>query len=126
MNIKIVNSEGVEEVSQPVEIKDPERSIAQDGVLMTQQVAELFDLKPSEINQFKGKLESLIEYAKLKTDDHSPDGIKWAIRQLGVKVGTPPLGENLINYLNIYARLYLEGKHIEEQKQQFLKGEKDE
>lgn len=100
-------------------------AVIPEGVLLREQVAQTFDLKPSEISQYKGKLDTLIEYAKLKTDDHSPEGLKWAIRQLGVKVGTPPLGEKLINYLNLYARLYLEGRHIDEEKQKFLRGEHD-
>lgn len=97
-----------------------------EGEYMRDQLARTFDLSASEVSQYKTKLDTLIEYAKLKTDDHTPEGIKWAIRQLGVKVGTPPLGEKLINYLNLYARLYLEGHRINKEKEKFLRGETDE
>lgn len=109
---------------QPVEIKDPQTLVADTG-LLRDQVAMMFDMKPSEISENKDRLNTLIEYAKLKTDDHSPEGIKWALRSLGIKLGTPPLGEKLIRYLHIYAKLYLDGKRIEQQKEQFLKGDKD-
>lgn len=123
MDIRIVGDNTSESKAEEANI--PNKTTIPDSTLLVEQVAQTFDMKPSEVSQYKGKLESLIEYAKYKTDDHSPEGIKWAIRQLGVKVGTPPLGEKLINYLNLYARLYLEGKHIEEQKEKFLRGEQD-
>ena len=126
MDIKIVGDNGqvVEQTQEPVGQATPNLTIPE-GEFLLQQVAQTFDLKPSEISQHKTKLNTLIEYAKLKTDEHTPEGIKWAIRQLGVKVGTPPLGEKLINYLTKYAYLYLEGKKIDKQKEMFLKGEKD-
>lgn len=125
MDIKIVNQNNEEVTPQIKEPADP-ATLQQDGVMMVQQVAELFDYKPSEISQQKGKINTLIEYAKTKTDDHSPQGIKWAIRQLGIKLGTPPMTERLIDYLHRYAYLYLEGKKIEAQKEKFLRGERDE
>lgn len=122
--IKIINDQGLpqEEPQAPV---TPNTVIA-DTDLMPERVGQMFDIKPSEISKYKGKLETLIQYAKLKTDDHTPEGIKWALRSLGTKLGTPPLGEKLINYLHIYAKIYLQGKTIDEQKQKFLKGESDE
>ena len=123
MDIRIVGDNAPDPTAEVV--STPKQTTIPDSTLLVEQVAQTFDMKPSEVSQYKGKLESLIEYAKYKTDDHSPEGIKWAIRQLGVKVGTPPRGEKLINYLNLYARLYLEGKHIEERKEKFLRGEKD-
>jgi len=73
------------------------------GEILQQQVAQLFDLKTNEVSQFANKIQTLIDYAKTQTDNHSPEGIKWAIRDLSFKVGTPPLGEKMINYLTLYA-----------------------
>jgi len=126
MDIKVVDANGENIQREVKEIPTPP-TIQPDGVMLREQIAKtLFDFKPSEMSSYKDKLDTLITYAKMKTDDHSPDGIKWALRQLGVKLGTPPLGEKLINYLNVYAKLYLESKRVEAEKDKFLRGEKDE
>ena len=123
-DITIVD-ENNEPIEQAKEIATPP-VVEQDGVMLREQVAKiLFDFNPSEMASYKDKLNTLIDYAKLKTDDHSPDGIKWALRQLGMKLGTPPLGEKLINYLHVYAKLYLQGRRIEEAKNRYLRGEVD-
>lgn len=124
MDIKIVNEQGEVEETKREAMADPQ-GLQQDGVLMVQQVGELFDYKPSELAEHKDKIKLLIEYAKTKTDDHSPAGIKWAIRDLQMKLGTPPMAERLINYLHRYAYLYLDGKRVEREKEKFLRGEKD-
>lgn len=103
----------------PIEIKTPP-SVSEDGLIMRSEVAKLFDFTPNDISANKNKLDTLIEYAKMKTEDHSPEGLKWAIRQLGVKLGTPPLTERLIEYLHRFAYLELESRRIEEQKNKFL------
>lgn len=125
MDIKVVDDKGLPIEQEIKEIPTPP-TIQPDGVMLREQIAKsLFDFKPSEMASYKDKLETLITYAKMKTDDHSPDGIKWALRNLGVKLGTPPLGEKLINYLHVYAKLYLESKRVEAEKDKFLRGEKD-
>lgn len=124
MNIKVVDDTG-EEIQNNTsdETRENESEVSVTGRLLEDQVAQIFDLKPSELGQYRDKLRVLIEYAKSKTDDHSPDGIKWALRSLGVKLGTPPLGEKLINYLHIYAKLHLQGQRIDQEKQKYLRGE---
>jgi len=67
-------------------------SVVPVGTLLTERVAQLFDLKPSEVSKYTSKLNTLIDYAKVKTEDHSVSGLKWAIKSLGTKLGTPPLG----------------------------------
>jgi hypothetical protein len=95
------------------------------GDFLADSVASTLNIDSTEVSKFKLKIDTLIKYAKSKTDDHSPEGIKWALRNLSVKLGTPPLGEKLINYLHGYAKLYLQGKEIEEHKSRFLRGEQD-
>lgn len=120
MEIRI---EGQQE-STPVN-NTPEATLIPDGVMMTSQIGDMLNIDSREMSGFKDKINTLIEYAKYKTDDHSPEGLKWAIRSLGTKLGTPPLGERLVNYLHIYAKLYVQGKQIEERKNRFLKGDSD-
>lgn len=125
MDIKIVDEAGVEKNESESLILNPSSDTQTEGIMMVEQLGKVFNLEPKEISFERGKLETLIEYAKLKTDDHSPDGLKWAVRSLGTKVGTPPLGEKLLPYLYRYARIYLESKHIEDEKNKFLRGETD-
>ena len=124
-DITIVD-ENNEPIEQVKEIATPP-VIEQDGVMLREQVAKiLFDFTPSEMASYKDKLENIIAYAKSVTDDHTVSGIKWAIRNLGMRLGTPPLGEKLINYLNIYAKLHLETIRLKAEKQKFLrKGDVD-
>ena len=102
MQIKVVDASGQE--AQPSFRPDAKPAeVYPDGLLLHQQIADLFDLKNSEVSHYKTKLNTLIEYAKSQTDDHSTQGLKWAIRELSFRVGTPPLGEKMINYLTLYA-----------------------
>jgi hypothetical protein len=125
MNIKVVDSEGNDiqkpEVTQEIETPP---GLEQSGNILREQVAELFDLSHSELTSYKNKLDSIIEYAKGKTEDHSPQGIKWAVRSLGLKLGTPPLAEKLIEYIYRYTYLAKEGDRIDREKQRFLNGNK--
>jgi hypothetical protein len=75
-------------------------------------IGQIFDFKPSEISQYKDKLGTIIEYARTQTDDKSPEGLKWAIRSLQGKVGTPPLGEKWVNYLAQYAYIKMESMNM--------------
>lgn len=125
MNIKVVDQNQDVNV-EPQELTEPVSEVMPDGVLLEQQIAQMFDLKPSEISRYSKQLNGLIEYAKLKSDSHDAANLKWAIRSLSVKVGTPPLGEKLLPYLYRYAYLYLESRKIEAEKEKFLRGESDE
>ena len=109
MEIKVISPEGKEVIPEkPKEFKEPETTPVITGDLLFQQVGQMFDFKPSEIGQYHDKLDTLIAYAKTQTDDRTPEGLKWAIRSLQGKVGTPPLGEKWINYLTTYAYIKLE------------------
>lgn len=123
MNIKVLDDQGNDVIQQekPVEFDTPP-GLEQGENILRNEVAELFDFKPTDTKMYRQKLDTIIEYAKTKTDDHSPQGIKWAVRSLGLKLGTPPLAEKLVEYLYRYAYLALEGNRIDEQKQRFLNG----
>ena len=112
MDIKV---QGQEE--KPIVMEEATETPVIEGELLgnyeINEVGNMFDLKPSEISQFEDKLTLLIEFAKTQTDDHTVEGIKWAIRSLQGKVGTPPLGEKMINYLQKYAYLKMEAKRLE-------------
>lgn len=108
MDIKIVDDAGKEIIPEaPQEAGSPETLVIT-GHLLEQSVGQMFDLLPSEISRFSDKLGTLVDYAKSQTDNHTPEGIKWAIRALQGRVGTPPLGEKWLPYLSQYAWLKLD------------------
>ncbi len=117
--ITVLDSAGEEVVETPRTPAEPSSTFA-DGTLMAERVAQMFNLRPNEVTQNKSKLNTLIEYAKTKTEDHSAEGLKWAIRSLGIKLGTPPLGERLLPYLTRFAYLELEGRKIDQEKDKYL------
>lgn len=125
MNIKIVGDNGQVNESQPSPVVEASNEPFKGGELMLQQIATLFDFKPSEIAENKDKLNTLLDYAKMKTEDHTPEGLKWALRNLSIKLGTPPMGEKLIVYLTRFAHLESESMRINAEKEKFLGGGKD-
>lgn len=90
------------------------------GVFLTEQVRQMFNMGPNEVVQYKRNIGTLIEYAKMKTNDHSAESIKWIIRRLGTKLGTPPLGEKPVSYLSRFAYLELQGQKVKEEQKRFL------
>lgn len=119
-NIKIVNDQGEEVVEEQVVPQTPDTVMGRDGELIQYQVAKLFDLQEKEMSSYRNKLDTLIAYAKTKTNDHSAEGLKWALRNLDLRLGTPPMGEKRINYMHRFAQLELEGQRIKQQRDQFL------
>jgi hypothetical protein len=115
MEIKVVDEKGKEQVNEPVEMAEAKEEPVITGELLINSIGQMFDLKPSEIGLFSDKIGTLLEYAKSQTEDQSREGLMWAIRELQYKVGTPPLGEKMINYLNKYAYLKLEENKIREE-----------
>jgi len=107
MKIEVVDKEG-EVIEEEQNISPSETTPVLEGEMMLQQVGALFDLKPTECQKYANKLNLLIDYAKTQTDDHTIIGMKWAIRSLQGKVGTPPLGQKWLPYLCEYAHLKLE------------------
>lgn len=117
MDIQILDAEGNE--PRELESKNPETTPVITGGLLEQSLGQMFDLLPSEIARYSDKLGLLIDYAKTQTDDRSPEGIKWAIRALQGRVGTPPLGEKWLPYLSKYAWLKLDEIRLKKEVEQY-------
>lgn len=75
--------------------------------------------RESDAHLYKHDIQILLDYAKSQTKDHSPENLKWIIRSLELKLGTPPLAEKRIKWLARYAYLSMESKKIEDEKKQF-------
>lgn len=109
--IKVVNESGEE--SKPVEPKSPDTILVGKDEILHNAVAQAFDLRPKEMGKYSQKINTILAYAKMQTESHSPANIKWAIRNLEMKLGTPPISENRISYVSRYAYLALEKAKIE-------------
>lgn len=99
--------------SEPVEVKTPDTlSPPIVGELEVNAVSDVLGLTKEEVGKYQDKLDILLEWAKTKTDDHSPENLKWVIRDLGFNLGTPPLGQKLVNWLAEYAYLNKQSQEI--------------
>lgn len=64
-------------------------------------------------------VKTLVKWAKQQTGGDDPKELKWAIRDLRMRVGTPSFGDS-IKHLTRFAYLDLEEKRIKEEKQKFI------
>lgn len=117
MNITVVNSAG-EEV-KPQESRESSTVPVITGDLLNQSVGQMFNMRPGEIEAAREKIKLLVDYAKTITDDYSAEGIKWAIRSLQSRVGTPPLGEKWLSYLTKYAYIKLESEKLKKEVEKY-------
>lgn len=119
MDIKVVDAE--KQTPDKIDVQDPEQ--------ITGNVTE--DLQKSSIYQVMGldndqdkhlysqDVETLLKYAKSQTKDHSPQNLKWIIRSLELKLGTPPLAEKRIKWMARWAYLNMEKSKIDDEMKQF-------
>lgn len=75
----------------------------------------------SDFSRYSDKLEILRDYAQAFRNSPSLEDTKWAIRDLEVKMGTPPFAEKKINFISQYAYLLLEEKRIKQERERFEK-----
>lgn len=68
---------------------------------------------------YENDVKTLIEWAKTKTQSSDPFELKWAIRDLQLKVSTPAFGD-AIKHLSRFAYLDLEELKLKEEKRRFF------
>lgn len=125
MDIKVLDDKGQEVAQEEKTVQANYGQTMPDGQIMLEQIGQLFDFKPSEVNSYKTELNTLIEFAKLKSEDHSVEGLKWALTDLGIKLGTPPMGEKRIKQMTRYAYLYMETLKNKQLLDKMVKGDID-
>ena len=121
MEIKIIEAGKEVKPEAPKEIT-PSNGLVGDvsGDLELKAMAQVMGLeRDSEIGQNQSKLRTLLDYAKSQTEDHSPENLKWIIRSLELKLGTPPLAEKRLSYVTRYAFLLSEESKIKAEKEKF-------
>lgn len=121
MNIKIVPESSDTPSVEPAEIKTPDTISAPVlPELLNRAVEQVMGIESEEEKgRYRDDLDILLQYAKSQTKDHSPENIKWIIRSIELKLGTPPLAEKRIKYMSRYAYLSLENNKIKEEMKKF-------
>lgn len=112
---KPVVKEAPEEIKSENNVSSPVLPELQEKAIF--QVVGLDDA--NEQSAYRHKAQTLLDYAKSQTDDHSPENLKWIIRSLELKLGTPPLAEKRINFLSRYAWLEMEESKLKKEKLAF-------
>lgn len=88
--IKIVDENGVEKAQEPKSELKSENNISS-PVLPELQEKAIFQVvgldDSNEQSAYRHKAQTLLEYAKSQTEDHSPENLKWIIRSLELKLG---------------------------------------
>lgn len=91
--------------------------------IMRMAIEESMGLESAEEkHRYQDKVDTLLEYVKTQTNEWSPESVKWVIRSLELKLGTPPFSEKRINYVAQYAWLCMETQKLEAEKDKFTTG----
>lgn len=105
------------------EAKTPEEvvvSTSDKSEIMRNAVADVFDLDRKEVSRYQDKIDTLLEYAKGQVDKPSRESIMWALRNLELKLGSPPLTEKRINYVARFAFLTKQQSEIKKEMESFI------
>ncbi len=108
--IKIVDENGIEKVpnNAPI-VSELNASAPVIPELQIRAIADVMGLETrGEEHLYADKIDTLLEWARTQTKDHSPEGIKSVIRRLEIKLGSPPLAEKKISYVARHAYLLMD------------------
>lgn len=119
MNIRMVTPEGkvieeTPETSQAI-ASSAATTISQEGEIDKTALSQVLGLEnDSERSQYKDQLQTVLKWAK-QEGYKNPDDLKWMIRSLQTKLGTPPLTERWITRVARYAFLDMETQKMKEE-----------
>lgn len=93
---------------EEVEVKKPETDISVGDSV--QELSQMFEIDKNDYGKLSPKINTLLDWAKANT----PEGedIRWTLRRLETKLGTPPMGVDKISHMAEYAYLWLQGREI--------------
>lgn len=111
-----IKTETTEEQSEPKE--SFKGTVLGEREILKNAVAQAFDLDNTEASKYKDKINTILDYAKTQTDSLTPANIKWVIRNMELKLGSPPLSENRISQVSRYAYLHQERAKLNDEMQQ--------
>lgn len=81
-------------------------------------VRQVLEIK-NDSKDYDEDVNTLVKWAKTQVDSDDPTEIKWAIRDLRMRLGTPTFGDS-IKHLSRFAYLDMEEKRIKSEKQKFV------
>ena len=117
MDIKIVQADGTELEELTREHKEPGKIEGDtEGQIDQIAVKQVLELERDD-NEYEGEIQTLIDWAKANGAEDYTD-IKWAIRDLRMRLGTPAFGDH-IKHVARFAYLDLEEKRIKSEKESF-------
>lgn len=122
MDIKIIDeSTGKPKEDKQKEIRSENNvSFPVSSDLMRNAIHQVMGLERyQDQTRYQDDVDTLLEYAKLKTGSNSLNNIKWAIRSLQNKLGSTPIMENKVPYLARFAYLELESQKIAREKKMY-------
>jgi len=102
--------------TEAVEVKSPKVGVHKPNEIGNIAITQELDMENEDINKYEDKIKTLFEWIQTQTDDLSPMNIKWVVRNLESRLGSPPLTEKRIIQLARYAYLDMESKRIESEK----------
>ena len=125
-----MNINDVDESRIPVETKDtqvelktpdetPDGSVSSEIELNA--ITDALNIKADDSN-YTDEIDWLLDYAKDQAEENIPEGLKWVIRELETKLGTPPFLEDKVKFMARYAFLFMEGKKTNKELQKMTRG----
>lgn len=121
-DIRIVDGNG-ELVKEPEQkpVGSPTMGFSSGEDIDTLSAAQVLGLESeTERRKYGDDLKHLIEWAKQEGYEN-PSELKWIIRSLMSKLGTPAMGEPIITRASRYAYLQLQGKKIQQEQESLLR-----
>lgn len=123
MDIKIVDESGKEPEVQSVEnsVEKDKMEVVNPYGIEEMSIHQMLEIDgDADKQKYSDEIKTLYNWVKTQTKDLSPENIKWTIRELQLKLGTPPFGEDRVKHLSRFAYLDMEGKKIEEEKKKYM------
>ncbi len=119
MKIKTDEPEIIKPSKTDVEkLEEKENATLEDGdgtKIESIAIAQTLDIEGSD---YENEIETLIEWAKQKTGSEDYMELKWAVRDLRLKLGTPAFGDPVKNMAR-FAQLDLDEARIKKEKESY-------
>ena len=111
------------ETPEPKEIKTPDQPLSEavSSELELNAITSALDIEGDDSN-YTDEIRWLLDYAKDQSEDNTVEGLKWAIRELETRLGTPPFLEDRVKFMGRYAFLFMEGKKTTKELKKMIGG----
>lgn len=101
--------------SKPIKSGSEKGTWQGESEIMRNAVADALDIDIKEAKRYKDKINTILDYAAKQSDELSPMKVKWIVRNIELKLGTPPFSENRISQISRYAHLNQEKARISDE-----------